>query len=532
MTNEEKQVRFIQGSDSNYLENQSSYTNAIYFATDVKKLYLNGGKYGDARREIQVVNTLGKATEYFLAQADLIISGAYPSIVQVCGDSTYGTGIATATYEDNKNFRVDAYVSQNPSLTAESGSMCHLYTLYADGQPSLGWTQIDYQYMPGITLSSPNEDFHNAYFKGLKEAWIESRDGRIAEHYWNGSKYVDTVLPTSKEVSTTMIGTYSYNFNLSPTLTYGSTYWQDSFELHQVLLDGVQTPMYCPNSWIISGGQLVVYSDGSRPLVLTRKDGSGLRSGDQIRIKCGSSDLIDTAKSPKTFSWTYEDGMYTLTAESDGVLVVYLNRNKYIHSIAHYSEGTTKTFTISTPSGVKEIRVITDPTSLLNSVTNLEAKFPVNTSDIADSSVTEEKLAFDLSKNGRFDTRWINSIQSNITISTSFPSTATSALVTNVIYDTTANKFIAYATFFRDASTVGDGYYYITNGTLATSIISLGSKYTVSYAMPQNSTPEYNVVYVLAQGSVGSGNSTPKMYYYNGSTLVEFDSMADRWVLL
>lgn len=180
MTNEEKQVRFIQGSDSNYLENQSSYTNAIYFATDVKKLYLNGGKYGDARREIQVVNTLGKATEYFLAQADLIISGAYPSIVQVCGDSTYGTGIATATYEDNKNFRVDAYVSQNPSLTAETGSMCHLYTLYADGQPSLGWTKIDYQYMPGVTVPSPNEDLHNAYFKGLNEVWIESNDGRIA----------------------------------------------------------------------------------------------------------------------------------------------------------------------------------------------------------------------------------------------------------------------------------------------------------------------------------------------------------------
>lgn len=275
-----------------------------------------------------------------------------------------------------------------------------------------------------------------------------------------------------------------------------------------------------------------MYSDGSRPLVLTRKDGSGLRSGDQIRIKCGSSDLIDTAKSPKTFSWEYVDGMYTLTATSDGVLVVYLNRNKYIHSISHYSEGTTKTFTISTPSGVKEIRVITDPTSLLNSVTNLEAKFPVNTNDIADSSVTEEKLAFDLSKNGRFDTRWFNSIQSNITISTSFPSSATSAMVKSIVYDTAANKFVAHATFMNGSSSVGDGYYYITNGTLGTSIISLGSKYTVGYAMPQNSTPEYDVVYVLTPSLFDSGNSTPKMYYYNGSTLVEFDSMADRWILL
>lgn len=116
--------------------------------------------------------------------------------------------------------------------------------------------------------------------------------------------------------------------------------------------------------------------------------------------------------------------------------------------------------------------------------------------------------------------RFFNAVSSGITVSTSFPSSALKATITGVSYDTAKNKFIASANFTNITSqTVGSGNYYIVNGTLGVST-SIGSRYTVGDLHPQNSTPEYNVIYASVPGLLVTG--TGKMYYYTGSTLTAF----------
>lgn len=116
--------------------------------------------------------------------------------------------------------------------------------------------------------------------------------------------------------------------------------------------------------------------------------------------------------------------------------------------------------------------------------------------------------------------RFFNAVSSGITVSTSFPSSALKAVITGVSYDTAKNKFIASANFTNITSqTVGSGNYYIVNGTLGVST-SIGSSYTVADSYPQNSTPEYNVIYASVPSLLVTG--TGKMYYYTGSTLTAF----------
>lgn len=72
-------------------------------------------------------------------------------------------------------------------------------------------------------------------------------------------------------------GTISYSD--SDVISY------DIYTSNRVSISGVQKWMYAPNTWIVRGGRLVTYSNGSRPMFIkTEYDSAYIKKGDRLVI--------------------------------------------------------------------------------------------------------------------------------------------------------------------------------------------------------------------------------------------------------
>lgn len=372
MSGKEYKVRFAQGSLSTYSRNLPLFEQTVYFATDTEQLYLNGIKYGDANRGIPVVDDAWRALVYFMQHQDDIMSGKIPNVVQISNGAS-GNGHAVVTYDDVDNYRMDFYLSVDLSSSSKQGFVRkHTYALFADG---LFYPEIldafEYSFIPHLSESNPTTDLHYDFY-GLYETWIESTNGAITKHYWDGTKYVNTLLPTSKNIALETICTYVYSFGTTPTITYGpdSITAASVFTLERMQMDGIKTQLFCINGWIVKNGKLITYADGARPMLLLNQDGKDLEVGEQIKIDCSDDALIDEVRTTG-FSWSYSDNVYTLTKKYEGRQFIYLNRSKYINSISYYRAGMSKTFTVSTPDGIREITVLNDPSSFISSIAEI-----------------------------------------------------------------------------------------------------------------------------------------------------------------
>lgn len=560
MNETENKVRFVQGPYAKY--NEADYVDAVYFAIDTKQLFLNGQAYGG--NTIPLFSGTGRATEYFLSQAAEIISGVQPNICMVTTDDGNGSGIgyAVATYIDEKNFRVDYYAQENKTsgITENtSGELYRKFILYKDGQPTSGFLDVyDYDIIPGNYRPSSASN----HMVGYKEFGLSSADGELKTVFWNGTDFTRVLLPTSKDVTSTYKTEYLLNFGGSPSLKFGSNTKYNSNTSHtsyQMILGGATTNVYCDNSWVVRSGKLISYSDGTRDICVCNQNGGYLSVGDRVAIVC-DGDCIDMSQTSDCFSYSSikdsDTTTHILTVKSApaGDVFIAIKRYMYISMIGYQTEGNTKTFTVSTPSGVEEISVLKDPENLVtkdditditnttkvlsgkvstldsnvstlsNTVSTLNSsvdainnRFPVSTSDIADGSVTKDKLAFSISSDSE---KWFDGIVATSTISTSFPAAADRISMCDIQYDAANRRFVANATFASaQSTTVGSGTYLITNGYLATTIMS-SAKFSVGSRAPQNSTPEYCTLYVLAPGLISTSSSNPAIYYYNGATLV------------
>lgn len=170
-----------------------------------------------------------------------------------------------------------------------------------------------------LKAPKPDKTFHDKYFKGLNEAWIDSDGGEIIKHYWGGTAYINTVLPTSKELSSETICKYTYSFGSTPTITFGpdSVVAASTFTLKRVSLNNIQTQLFCTDSWVVKNGKLLTYSSGSRPMLLLNQNGGDLEVGEQVKIDCSNTDLIDETQTTG-FTWEYTDNVYTLTKTYEG----------------------------------------------------------------------------------------------------------------------------------------------------------------------------------------------------------------------
>ena len=372
MNGKEYSVRFAQGSASTYLRNLPLFEQTVYFTTDTEQLYLNGIKYGDANRGIPVEDSAYEALAHFMEHRDDIMSGKMPNVVQIRNGNS-GNGHAVVVYDDVDNWRADFYLSVDLSSSSKQGFVRkHTYALFADGifYPEL-LDAFEYSFIPHLSESNPTADLHYDFY-GLYETWIESTNGAITKHYWDGTKYVNTLLPTSKNIALETICTYVYSFGTTPTITYGpdSIIAASVFTLERMQMDSIQTQLFCVNNWLVKNGKLITYADGARPMLLLNQDGKDLEVGEQVKIDCSDDALIDEVQTTG-FTWSYSDNVYTLTKKHEGRQFIYLNRGKYINGISYYRAGMSKTFTVSTPDGVREITVLNDPSSLISSVAEI-----------------------------------------------------------------------------------------------------------------------------------------------------------------
>lgn len=147
----------------------------------------------------------------------------------------------------------------------------------------------------------------------------------------------------------------------------------------------------------------------------------------------------------------------------------------------------------------------------------------VTANEIADGTITEDKLAFSIDTYDGVKVYQFTGTTSSATISDTIPSSATIALVTSVDFDTTSHQFVATANFMNGTQSVGSGTYEISNGRLKAASALSPSKFSVSEAYVQNSTPSESFIYVKHPGILASDRSQG-LYYYNGSTkaLAEF----------
>lgn len=151
------------------------------------------------------------------------------------------------------------------------------------------------------------------------------------------------------------------------------------------------------------------------------------------------------------------------------------------------------------------------------------ASSAVTADKIASSSITKDKLAFTIDTYDGASVYTFNDIVSSATISTSFPSGATGAFVTNVSFDTANHRFVATANFFSGSTTVGSGTYLIKNGYLSLASTLNPSNFAVGVGEVQNSDPSTQCVYVQYP-SIASGTSDTGLYYYTTkNTLVKID---------
>lgn len=522
MSISKKKIRFVQGTKSNY--DSTTYEDAIYFATDSKELYLNGNVYGK-NSSIQQVGSLSETSLWFLQHADAVIAGETPNLISFKTNS--GEGYAFASYKDALNFRIDAYTPYDvlsPSTVTEVGTLNHYFAIYKDGQPdtTFGMTWIPVQGYDMFPMRSGNNIEHVA---GWKEYWLDSTDGEIKKHYWDGSKFQEIVLPTSKDIETTYTTVYQLSFTRTPTLTFStSTKVYNDQTMYRAVLAGAYTQMYCDERWIVKGDNLISYSDGTRYVCFCNQDGGQLSVGSQICIQC-DGDCIDMDLTSSCFSHAFTDGVHILTVTTDpqGDAFIAIKRYMYMSAIMYRTPGSTKTFTVSTPSGVQPITVVSDVSGFatkdeLNTVSNtLNAKFPVTADNIADSSITRAKLAFDIDDST--SVKWFNGTVDSSVISTAFPTTATAVLRQDIRYDTTNNRFVSEATFTNGSQTVGSGTYLINNGMLVTSFTQVTSKYSVPDTAPQSTIPAMNTLYASTPGLLETYD--PDLYYYNGKTLVK-----------
>lgn len=524
MSISKRKIRFVQGTKSNY--DSTTYEDAIYFATDSKELYLNGNVYGK-NSSIQQVSSLSETSLWFLQHAYAVIAGETPNLISFKTNS--GEGYAFASYKDALNFRIDAYTPYDvlsPSTVTEVGTLNHYFAIYKDGQPDTtsGMTWIPVQSYDIFPMRSGNNIEHVA---GWKEYWLDSTDGEIKKHYWDGGKFQEIVLPTSKDIETTYTTKYQISFTRTPSLTFSdsATKFYDNQTIYRAIVAGTATQMYCDNNWIVKGDNLISYSDGTRYVCFCNENGGSLSVGDQICIQC-NDDCVDTELTSSCFSHAAtEDGVHILTVVTnpDGDAFIAIKRYMYINAIMYRTPGSTKTFTVSTPSGVQPITVVSDISNLATkdevntAYDTLNAKFPVTAANIADSSITRAKLAFDIDDST--SVKWFNGTVDSSTISTSFPTTATMVARQEIRYDTTNKRFVSEAVFSNGSQTVGSGTYLISGGKLVTSITQTVSKYSAPENAPQDSTPVMYTLYASIPGLLETYD--PDLYYYNGSTLVK-----------
>lgn len=148
----------------------------------------------------------------------------------------------------------------------------------------------------------------------------------------------------------------------------------------------------------------------------------------------------------------------------------------------------------------------------------------VTADKIADSSITKDKLAFEIDNYDGTSVYGFDSFASSVTISTSIPSGATAAYVTNIKFDTTNHRFIAYASFWNGSTTIGSGVYLIKDGYLKPENTFTASDFAVGDGNVQNSDP--NPTHIYAQRpSLMSNTSDTGLYYYDTASkaLIKFD---------
>lgn len=590
-----KKVRFIQGNVQDYFKNKGQYEDAIYFCTDTGRLYLNEMLYGNTLSNIWTVEGQAKAQQYFVNMAERILSGELLNIVRIQDPENGQNGIAFATYKDKDNFRVDAYVS-NKWGADPTGIYCvHIYSTYANGVFSSWREGYDYQYLPFCDADGVTAEDHKEYFNGLKETWIESTDGVIAKHWWDGEKYDKTILPTSQNVTKDTTLRYSIDFTKGSSVTYSSmsAIRYDQFTLYQMMYGGVNTMVFADTGFIMNSGNLYNSASGTRYICPLNQNGSPLAAEDVIYIKgsvIGGGNIYDREKTSSQFEVTHDDDtdIYAFTVKQNTTqdnLFIGITRGAYLSYIKYNSTNNTSTFTVSTPNGISTITamsgimdgsitatklasnsvtapkiansaVTTDKlaegsvtTSKIYSKNVTEAKIAdsaistaklkdssVTTAKIADGAITKDKLASDITLDGTSDselsplrviqalcaaTNQFNGFVDNVTMMTSIPSTATDVMVGGVYFDTTKQKFVVYATFTANNTSLanGAGYYYITWGGVDVDEVDDSQTGTptwpISRIYPNTSNPSVGYLYICKQkGPLDITYTTTDFYQY------------------
>lgn len=169
--------------------------------------------------------------------------------------------------------------------------MYRKYIVYKDGQPTTDDYAYDYDIMPANCCPVDA----SSHTPGYKELFFSGKDGELKMHFWNGTGFTHVLLPTSKDVASTYTTKYVLDFQPSPSLKFSSNAKYDpntGTTMYQMILGGGTTNVYCDNNWIIRGGKLISYSDGTRSMCLCNESGGNLSVGDRVCIEC-DGDCVD-----------------------------------------------------------------------------------------------------------------------------------------------------------------------------------------------------------------------------------------------
>ena len=215
--------------------------------------------------------------------------------------------------------------------------MYRKYIIYKDGQPTTDGYAYDYDIMPAnhcpVDASS--------HTPGYKELFFSGKDGELKMHFWSGTDFTHVLLPTSKDIASNYEMKYVLDFQQSPSLKFSANTKYDSktgTTMYQMILGGDTTNMYCDNNWILKGGKLISYSDGTRSICVCGENGSNLSVGDRVCIEC-EGNCVDIDQTSSCFSYSTIEGenthILTVTSNPNGDAFIAIKRYMYITRIGY-----------------------------------------------------------------------------------------------------------------------------------------------------------------------------------------------------